>query len=112
MRLATCALGLVLLPLSAAPAIHHQSPGIILSGACQRRLPGACQAVSYSTRPFCTCGIMHAISSRLEGVAMTIQIARRPFTVTDYARMRETGILKEDDRVELIDGEVRLMSPI
>jgi hypothetical protein len=41
---------------------------------------------------------------------MTAQIARRPFTVTDYARMRETGILKEDDRVELIDGEVRLMS--
>ena len=43
---------------------------------------------------------------------MTVQIARRPFTVTDYARMRETGILREDDRVELIDGEVRLMSPI
>jgi len=43
---------------------------------------------------------------------MTVQIARRPFTVNDYARMRETGILKEDDRVELIDGEVRLMSPI
>jgi Uma2 family endonuclease len=43
---------------------------------------------------------------------MTVQIVRRPFTVSDYARMRETGILKEDDRVELIDGEVRLMSPI
>jgi len=43
---------------------------------------------------------------------MTAQIARHPFTVTDYARMRETGILSEDDRVELIDGEVRLMSPI
>ena len=43
---------------------------------------------------------------------MTVQIARRPFSVSDYARMRETGILKEDDRVELIDGEVRLMSPI
>ena len=43
---------------------------------------------------------------------MTAQIARRPFTGTDYARMRETGILKEDERVELIDGEVRLISPI
>jgi Uma2 family endonuclease len=43
---------------------------------------------------------------------MSVQIARRPFTVSDYARMRETGILAEDDRVELIDGEVRLMSPI
>src|SRR5215216_6351059 len=43
---------------------------------------------------------------------MAIQIARWQFTVTDYARMRETGILSEDDRVELIDGEVRPMSPI
>lgn len=43
---------------------------------------------------------------------MAIQIMRRPFTVEDYARMRATGILAEDDRVELIDGEVRVMSPI
>jgi Uma2 family endonuclease len=43
---------------------------------------------------------------------MTISIARRQFTVADYARMRETAILAEDDRVELIDGEVREMSPI
>ena len=43
---------------------------------------------------------------------MTIQIARRQFTVADYARMRETAILAEDDRVELLDGEVREMSPI
>jgi Uma2 family endonuclease len=43
---------------------------------------------------------------------MTIQIARRQFTVADYARMRETAILAEDDRVELIDGEVREMGPI
>lgn len=43
---------------------------------------------------------------------MTLQIARWPFTVDDYHRMRETGILAEDDHVELIDGEVRLMSPI
>lgn len=43
---------------------------------------------------------------------MTVQISRHQFTVTEYARMRETGILSEDDRVELIDGEVRDMSPI
>jgi Uma2 family endonuclease len=43
---------------------------------------------------------------------MTVQIVRHPFTVTDYARMLSTGILSEDDRVELIDGEVRIMSPI
>lgn len=43
---------------------------------------------------------------------MTIQIARRQFTVADYARMRESAILAEDDRVELLDGEVREMSPI
>jgi len=43
---------------------------------------------------------------------MTVAILRKQFTVTDYARMRETGILAEDDRVELIAGEVRQMSPI
>ncbi len=43
---------------------------------------------------------------------MTAAILRKQFTVTDYARMREAGILAEDDRVELIAGEVRQMSPI
>ncbi|NWF81222.1 MAG: Uma2 family endonuclease [Chloroflexi bacterium] len=43
---------------------------------------------------------------------MTAPPARKQFTVEDYARMRETGILTEDDRVELLDGEIYLMSPI
>lgn len=43
---------------------------------------------------------------------MAIEILRHTFTVTDYARMLATGILTEDDRVELIGGEVRQMSPI
>jgi len=43
---------------------------------------------------------------------MTVHIPRKLFTVTEYARMRETGILSEDDRVELLDGEIRIMSPI
>jgi Uma2 family endonuclease len=43
---------------------------------------------------------------------MAIDVARWQFTIADYARMREVGILNEDDRVELLDGEVRPMSPI
>ncbi len=37
---------------------------------------------------------------------MTVQVLRWQFTVADLARMVETGILAEDDRVELVDGEV------
>ncbi len=43
---------------------------------------------------------------------MTIIMERHQFTTADFARMRASGILTEEDRVELIDGEVRTMSPI
>jgi Uma2 family endonuclease len=43
---------------------------------------------------------------------MAIAISRRRFTVDDYHRMAQTGILSERDRVELIDGEVVAMTPI
>ena len=37
---------------------------------------------------------------------------RGPFTVEDFHRLARVGVLHEDDRVELIDGQVVEMSPI
>jgi len=42
---------------------------------------------------------------------MPIQSAHR-FTVSDYYRMGETGMLRPDARVELLDGKIIDMSPI
>ena len=39
-------------------------------------------------------------------------VNRRRFTVLEYHRMVEAGILREDDHVELIHGEIIQMSPI
>ncbi|HLO85815.1 MAG TPA: Uma2 family endonuclease [Nostocaceae cyanobacterium] len=43
---------------------------------------------------------------------MSSQLLKMQFTVTQYHRMNEAGILTEDDRVELIKGEIIKMSPI
>ena len=43
---------------------------------------------------------------------MAVQLARRPFTAAEYHRLIEAGILTEDDRVELLDGEIIQMAPI
>ena len=39
-------------------------------------------------------------------------VRRHRFTVDDFARMGEAGIFTEDDRVELLDGEIWDMTPI
>lgn len=39
-------------------------------------------------------------------------IRRHRYTVDDFHRMGETGILRQDDRVELIQGEIVDMAPI
>ena len=43
---------------------------------------------------------------------MGMPLVRLSFTVGEYHRMAEAGILGEDDRVELIDGQVVAMTPI
>ncbi len=43
---------------------------------------------------------------------MALQPATHRFSVADYHRMGEAGILDEDDRVELLEGQVVEMAPI
>ena len=43
---------------------------------------------------------------------MFVQMQRRLFTVQEYHLMGEAGILSEDDRVELIEGEIVQMAAI
>jgi Uma2 family endonuclease len=43
---------------------------------------------------------------------MSTELTRRLFTVEEYHRMADAGILTEDDRVELLDGEIVQMSRI
>ena len=40
------------------------------------------------------------------------QVTRRRFTADEYGQMLRSGILGEDDRVELVDGEIVELRPI
>lgn len=44
--------------------------------------------------------------------ATLVQVTRHRFTVADYERMGQVGIFSEDERLELVCGEVIQMSPI
>ena len=43
---------------------------------------------------------------------MALRVPRGPFTVDTYQRLGELGVLRPEDRVELIDGQVVEMTPI
>ena len=43
---------------------------------------------------------------------MSFQVQKHYFNVNEYHRMAEVGLLSEDSRVELIEGEIIEMSPI
>jgi Uma2 family endonuclease len=43
---------------------------------------------------------------------MAASLERYKFSVDEYDRLGEAGILGEDDRVELIEGEIVMMTPI
>lgn len=43
---------------------------------------------------------------------MALELEKRRFTFDEYAKLVEVGILRERDRVELVDGEIVLMAPI
>ncbi len=53
--------------------------------------------------------IIQNLKSKIE---MTVQLLRRKFTVEQFHKMAESGILNEDDRVELIRGEIIEMAAI
>lgn len=53
-----------------------------------------------------------AVSPEPAAVAVGAGREKRKFTVAEYYRMGEVGILHHTERVELIDGEIIVMSPI
>ncbi len=43
---------------------------------------------------------------------MSAEVATYRFSVEEFNKLGEVGIFDEDDRVELLDGEIIVMSPI
>jgi Uma2 family endonuclease len=52
------------------------------------------------------------VAIRSAGREPEVLPARRRFTVDEYYRMAEAGILRPDERLELLDGEIFTLSPI
>ena len=48
----------------------------------------------------------------LETMAVDVECSRRLFTADEFERMAEAGIFGEEERLELIDGEIVEMTPV
>ena len=64
-----------------------------------------------ATKSDASCRFSMVQGIRREIVAM-LAAKKRNFSVDDYYHLADVGILDEDDRIELIDGEIIVMSPI
>lgn len=62
--------------------------------------------------PRSTSKIAVGIESCQRGHEVETEVQRRRFTADEYYRMAEAGVLRADDRVELVDGEIVEMTPI
>ena len=43
---------------------------------------------------------------------MVTEVAAKRFTVEQFQRMADAGVFDEDDRLELLDGEILQMNPV
>ena len=65
-------------------------------------------------RPFTSqeCQALTAAGIIAPGEQAAVLTGARPFTADEFQDMEKFGILHEDDRLELIDGKIIIMSPI
>ena len=87
-----------------APAAVETTPAVQEVAAA-----GATDTATPAVSPELT---VDAAAAELAAVDVTAGRERRKFTVAEYYRMGEVGILHHTERVELIDGEVIVMSPV
>ena len=67
-----------------------------------------------AARPFTPeeCAVLVAVGIIAEGEQAAVLAGKRRFTVVEYLAMIEAGILRKEERLELIDGGIIIMSPI
>lgn len=67
-----------------------------------------------TVRPFTPeeCAALVTAGIIAEGEQAAVLAGKRRFTVDEYLAMIEVGILRKEERLELIEGEIIVMSPI